>query len=57
MRTRDVVRADVVANKAAAMAVGDPYSELKPIALDEAKLDAYAGVYGNRQERHAHFPP
>jgi hypothetical protein len=39
------VRAEQVANKAAAIAIGKPYPALKPIALDDAKLDAFTGVY------------
>jgi D-alanyl-D-alanine carboxypeptidase len=37
--------AEVVAKKAAAIAIGNPYPEYKALALDAAALDAYAGVY------------
>jgi D-alanyl-D-alanine carboxypeptidase len=40
-----LVRANVVASKAAAIAIGRPFPEYKEIALDRARLDAYAGVY------------
>ncbi|MGV7211551.1 serine hydrolase [Oxalobacteraceae bacterium A2-2] len=39
------VELELIANQAAAIAMGKPYPELKPIALDTATLDAYAGVY------------
>ncbi|HEX9173385.1 MAG TPA: serine hydrolase [Telluria sp.] len=39
------VRAEHVANKVAAIAIGKPYPEMKAVTLDEAKLDAYTGVY------------
>lgn len=40
-----LVRANVVASKAAAIAIGKPFPEYKEIALDAALLDAYAGLY------------
>jgi len=40
-----LVDPDVVARKAAAIAVGRPYPEIKVITLKPAILDAYAGVY------------
>jgi hypothetical protein len=40
-----LVRAEVVASKAAAIAIGKPFPEYKQIALDGALLDAYAGLY------------
>lgn len=40
-----LVNPAVVANKAAAIAIGKPYREFKEITLDAATLDRYAGVY------------
>ncbi len=40
-----LVRPSVVAKKAAAIAIGNPYPELRPIALDAATLASYAGDY------------
>ena len=40
-----LVNPGVVANKAAALAIGKPYREFKEIALDAATLDRYTGVY------------
>ena len=36
---------EIVAKKAAAIAIDNPYPEYKAVALDTAALDAYAGVY------------
>jgi D-alanyl-D-alanine carboxypeptidase len=40
-----LVASEMVASKAAAIAIGKPYPELKPIAMDAAALGAYVGVY------------
>lgn len=40
-----VVWSDVVAKKAAAIAIGKPYPEFRPMTVDASALDAYAGVY------------
>ena len=40
-----MVQADVVANKAAAIAIGKPFRELTQIQLEPKALDAFAGVY------------
>lgn len=40
-----IVWSDVVAKKAAALAIGKPYPEFKPVTLDAAALDAFAGTY------------
>ncbi len=40
-----LVRPAVVAKKAAALAIGNPYPDQRAVALDAATLDAYAGVY------------
>ena len=40
-----LVRPSVVAKKAAAIAIGNPYPELRPVAIDAATLVSYAGDY------------
>ena len=40
-----LVNPGVVANKAAAIAIGKPYRDFKEIALDAATLERYTGVY------------
>ncbi len=40
-----LVRPSVVAKKAAAIAMGNPYPELRPVALEPATLASYAGDY------------
>ncbi|MFC5460098.1 serine hydrolase [Massilia niabensis] len=40
-----LVNPAVVANKAAAIAIGKPYREFKAVTLDAAVLERYAGVY------------
>lgn len=42
---RGLMPPQVVAKKAAAIAIGNPYPEQKAVAVDAATLDAYAGVY------------
>jgi CubicO group peptidase (beta-lactamase class C family) len=42
-----IVQPDVVATKAAAIAIGKPLPDFKPIALDAAALTAFTGVYQN----------
>ncbi|MDQ1920812.1 serine hydrolase [Massilia pseudoviolaceinigra] len=39
------VQPDMVASKAAAIAIGNPFPELKAVKIDNALLDAYAGTY------------
>ncbi len=40
-----LVRPSVVAKKAAAIAIGSPYPDNRPVAADAATLEAYAGAY------------
>lgn len=40
-----LVRPEVVAKKAAAIAFGDPHPEFKAVAVDAKTLDSYAGAY------------
>ena len=40
-----MARSDLVAKKAAALAIGKPYPEYKKLTLDTVSLDAYAGTY------------
>ncbi len=39
------VAPEMIASKAAALAIGKPYPDFKPIALDAGTLDSYVGVY------------
>ena len=41
----DRARPSVVAKKAAAVAIGNPYPDFRPVALDASTLAAYAGDY------------
>ena len=41
----DRVRPVILAKKAAAIAIGNPYPDLRPVALDASTLDLYAGDY------------
>ena len=38
-------QAEVIARKAAAVAIGNPYPEYQPVAIDPALLNDYGGVY------------
>lgn len=40
-----IVQAEVVANRAAAIAIGKPFRQFSAIKLDPKSLDAFAGVY------------
>jgi D-alanyl-D-alanine carboxypeptidase len=40
-----LVRPAVVAKKAAAIAIGQPYPDYRPVAVDTGTLDTYAGAY------------
>ncbi|UOD32224.1 serine hydrolase [Massilia violaceinigra] len=39
------VQPDMVASQAAAIAIGNPFPDFKPVKVDNAVLDAYAGTY------------
>ncbi|HEX8613258.1 MAG TPA: serine hydrolase domain-containing protein [Telluria sp.] len=39
------VQPDMVASKAAAIAIGNPFPDFKPVTVENALLDAYAGTY------------
>ena len=39
------VQPDMVASQAAAIAIGNPFPDFKPVNVDKALLDAYAGTY------------